>query len=140
MKPRRIHHIGVVVPSMERVHELLDLWGLEIGRVDWIESYHSHCVFTKHGPDDRPIEFIVATEGVLTKFNNGKGGIHHIAFEVDDVEEARREMEANGRKMLEDHAHCGDGGLWVNFLRPSYGYGILIEFVQPKDEETRNAF
>ena len=140
MKPRRIHHIGVVVPTVERVHEILDLWGLEIGKTDWIEAYKADCFFTKHGPDDRPIEFIVPRQGVLTKFNDGKGGIHHIAFEVDDVEATREELEAKGRKMLEEHAHRGNAGLWVNFLRPSYGYGILVEFVQPENEEVRNAF
>ncbi len=67
---------------------------------------------------------------MLTSYNNGKGGIHHIAFEVDDVEAIRQEYEGKGLKMLEEKAVQGVGGIIVNFLRPRFGEGILVEFVQ----------
>jgi len=66
----------------------------------------------------------------LTQFNNGKGGIHHIAFEVEDVEAARREFTEKGMEMLETKAVEGAGGIIVNFLRPRYGLGVLVEFVE----------
>lgn len=74
------------------------------------------------------------TEGVLTKYNDGKGGIHHIALEVEDVEAVRQEYEAKGLKMLETAAVDGACGIIVNFLRPRYGSGILVEFIQRLDE------
>lgn len=50
-------------------------------------------LFYKKGKNSSPIEFIIPREGVLKDFNGGKGGIAHIAFEVDDVEAVRQEME-----------------------------------------------
>ncbi len=67
---------------------------------------------------------------MLTEFNKGRGGLHHIAFEVKDVEASRREFEAAGMEMLETEAVEGAGGILVNFLRPRYGMGVLVEFVQ----------
>ena len=79
------------------------------------------------------MELIIPTEGVLTEFRNGKGGLHHIAFEVEDVEKARREFEDKGLEMLEKEAVPGAGGIIVNFLRPRYGFGVLVEFVEQKN-------
>ena len=76
------------------------------------------------------MELVIPTEGVLTEYNKGKGGIHHIAFEVEDVEAARQEFEAKGMEMLEKEAVEGAGDIIVNFLRPRYGLGVLVEFVQ----------
>lgn len=69
-------------------------------------------------------------EGVLTRFNGGKGGIAHIAFEVEDVEAASRELEAQGLEMLEKEAVEGTSDIIVNFLRPRYSEGVLFELVQ----------
>ena len=47
--------------------------------------------------------------------------MHHIAFEVEDVEEVKRKYEAEGMKLLEESAVPGAGGIIVNFLRPRFG-------------------
>ena len=49
---------------------------------------------------------------------------------MKDVEASRREFEAAGMEMLETEAVEGAGGILVNFLRPRYGMGVLVEFVQ----------
>ena len=72
--------------------------------------------FTKRRADESYIELVVPKGGVLTRFNNGKGGIHHIAFEVEDVEKIRQEYEAKGLEMLERQAVPGAGGIIVNFF------------------------
>jgi len=66
----------------------------------------------------------------LKEFNDGRGGIAHIAFEVEDVEEVRREFEAKGLHMLEQRAVKGTDDLIINFMRPRYSEHILFEFVQ----------
>ncbi len=130
MKPLRIHHIGIVLPDMEKVKAVMDTLGLETDYTGYVKSYTADLVFTKYGQYDSPIEFIVPREGVLTKFNNGKGGIAHIAFEVDDIEAVRQEFAAKGMEMLEEKAVEGTSDIIVNFLRPKHSEGILFEFVQ----------
>lgn len=131
MKPMRMHHVGVVLPTVEQAEHLIDLFGLEVDYRGYVKSYHADLIFTKYGPMlESPIEFIIPHEGVLTKFNNGKGGIAHIAFEVEDVEACSRELIDNGMEMLEPEAVEGTSDIIVNFLRPRYSEGILFELVQ----------
>ncbi|EJF40695.1 MULTISPECIES: VOC family protein [Eubacteriales] len=127
----RMHHVGVVLPTVEQAEHLIDLLGLEVDYRGYVKSYHADLIFTKYGPMmESPIEFIIPHEGVLTKFNNGKGGIAHIAFEVEDVEAASQELRGKGLEMLEPEAVEGTSDIIVNFLRPRYSEGILIELVQ----------
>lgn len=126
----KLHHVGIVMTSQERANRFLEKFGLEADYVEYVEAYHADCLFTKHGEDESPVELVIPKEGVLTAYNNGKGGIHHIAFEVEDVEATRQEYEEKGLKMLEEKAVPGAGGIIVNFLRPRFGEGILVEFVQ----------
>ncbi len=130
MKPMRIHHIGVVLPTIQAAEHLMDIFGLEMDYKGFVDAYKADLIFTKYGDRESPIEFIIPREGVLKDFNGGKGGIAHIAFEVDDVEAVREEMEAKGMKMLEQKSVRGTDDIIVNFLRPKYSEGILFEFVQ----------
>ena len=130
MKPMRMHHVGIVLPTVEQAKNLVELFGLELDYQGFVDAYHADLFFTKCGDRSSPIEFIIPREGVLTKFNGGKGGIAHIAFEVDDVEAVRQEFEAKGMEMLEKKAVEGTEDIIVNFLRPKYSEGILVEFVQ----------
>lgn len=130
MKPMRLHHVGIIMTSMERAEAFLEQFGLEKDYMEYVEAYHADCLFTKYSEYESPVELVIPTEGVLTQFNNGKGGIHHIAFEVEDVEAARAEFESKGMEMLEKVAVEGAGGIIVNFLRPRYGLGVLVEFVE----------
>jgi methylmalonyl-CoA/ethylmalonyl-CoA epimerase len=130
MKPMRLHHVGIVMTTKERAREFMELFGLEEDYCEYVDAYHAWCLFTKYGEKESPIELVIPTEGVLTEFRGGKGGLHHIAFEVEDVEAARKEFAENGKEMLEKTAVDGAGGIIVNFLRPRYGLGVLVEFVQ----------
>ena len=126
----RLHHVGIVLPCRERMEEFLKIFNFAIDREEYVAAYHAQCVFTRHNDNETSLEFVLPDSGVLCDYNGGKGGIHHIALEVDDVEAVRREYEADGRKMLEEAAVPGACGNIVNYLRPRYGAGILVEFVQ----------
>ncbi|RGZ01568.1 VOC family protein [Clostridium sp. AM58-1XD] len=130
MEHMKLHHVGIVMSPMDRAERFMKKFGLETDYMEYVEAYKANCLFTKHNPDETPIELVIPLEGVLTMYNNGRGGIHHIAFEVDDVEAARKWYEAEGLEMLEKSAVPGAGGIIVNFLRPRFGEGILVEFVE----------
>lgn len=131
LKPMRMHHVGIVTPTMEKAEEFLDRWGLEIDYRGYVKAYKADLIFTKYGDNSSPIELIIPNEGsVLKSFNNGNGGIAHIAFEVDDIEGWRTHFEEKGMKMLEREAVEGTEDIIVNFLRPKYNDGILVELVQ----------
>jgi methylmalonyl-CoA/ethylmalonyl-CoA epimerase len=140
MQRKRIHHVGVVLPTLEAVNHVMTMFGLEKDYGGYVESYQADLIFTKYGEHESPIEFIIPHEGsVLKKFNDGKGGIAHIAFEVEDVEAVRREFEGKGLQMLEKKAVKGTDDIIVNFLRPRYSEHVLFEFVQTVAPINRNA-
>lgn len=140
MKRKRIHHVGVVLPTLDAVNNVMTMFGLEKDYGGYVESYQADLIFTKYGEHESPIEFIIPHEGsILKKFNDGKGGIAHIAFEVEDVEAVRREFEAKGLQMLEQKAVRGTDDIIVNFLRPKFSEHVLFEFVQTVAPINRNA-
>ena len=134
MKPMRLHHVGIIMTTMDRAKDFMEQFGLEEDYMEYVDAYNAYCLFTKYGSEESPIELIIPTSGVLTEFRNGKGGLHHIAFEVEDVEAARKEFTEKGLEMLETKAVEGAGGIIVNFLRPRFGFGVLVEFVQQVKE------
>ncbi|NLF28357.1 MAG: VOC family protein [Clostridiales bacterium] len=130
MENLRMHHVGIVMMSRERAEDFLRIFGFEIEREEYVEVYAAQCIFTKHRPGETAIELIVPDRGVLTQYNGGKGGLHHIALETRDAEATRARFEKDGRGMLEKAAVPGACGIIVNFLRPRFGAGILVEFVE----------
>ncbi|MDC7287741.1 VOC family protein [Blautia schinkii] len=132
MKPKRLHHVGIIMSSMDKAKEFLNRFGLEEDYTEFVEDYQAYCLFTKFGEQECPVELVIPEGGVLAEFNNGKGGLHHIAFEVEDVSATKREYEEKGFMMLEDIPVNGAGGILVNFLRPRFGLGVLVEFVEKK--------
>lgn len=139
LKPMRMHHVGIITPTMEKAEEFLKRWGLEVDYRGYVKAYKADLIFTKYGNDSSPIELIIPDEGsVLKDFNKGNGGIAHVAFEVDDIEAWRVHFENQGMKMLEREAVEGTEDIIVNFLRPKYNDGILIELVQTVAPINRN--
>jgi methylmalonyl-CoA/ethylmalonyl-CoA epimerase len=142
MKRKRLHHVGIVLPTLEAVNHLMTMLGLEEDYRGYVEAYQADLIFTKYGEHESPIEFIVPREGSVlqkyNKYNDGRGGIH-IAFEVDDVEAVRSEFKAKGMHMLEPKAVKATDDLIVNFLRPRHSEQVLFEFVQTVGPINRSA-
>ena len=116
----KLHHVGIVMNSQERADRFMKKFGLETDYMEYVGLTKSNCLFTKHKEDETPIELVIPLEGVLSTYNNGKGGMHHIAFEVEDVEEVKRKYEA-GDETSGRISCTGAGGIIVNFLRPRFG-------------------
>jgi methylmalonyl-CoA/ethylmalonyl-CoA epimerase len=96
----------------------------------FVEPWSCWCIFTRAATDS-VIEIVVPEGGPLAKFNKGLGGVHHFAFEVDDIAKATHWAEQQGMRMVEPKAIKGAGDFWCNFLSPASTRGVQIEFVEP---------
>ncbi len=133
---RSLHHVGIVMNDLKRAEAFIRTFHLIEDYREYVPTYQAMCIFTK--PESgTSIELVVPDGGVLYDYNNGKGGIHHIAFTVDDIEKTTAEYERSGLSMLEDSGVKGAGPIYVNFLRPKYGQGILVEFVEERKFEKK---
>jgi lactoylglutathione lyase/methylmalonyl-CoA/ethylmalonyl-CoA epimerase len=134
----RVHHWGIVLPTVEKAEAFIKQFGLVEDYRGYVEAYDSNLIFTTHGDGHDAIEFIIPLSGVLTEFNKGKGGIAHIAYLVDDIEATSAELRAQGFEMLESKATKGTDEIIVNFIRPKYTQGILVELIEQIGEINYN--
>ncbi|MFO6446940.1 VOC family protein [Erythrobacter sp. NE805] len=125
----RLHHVGVVFSSMEDAERHMESFGLVEDYRGFVEPWHSWCIFTKPA-SGAAIELVLATQGPLTKFNKGLGGVHHFAYAVDDIAAAEAWCRANDLPLLEPAAIRGAGSFLCNFIHPVATRGIQIELVQ----------
>lgn len=128
-KKNRLHHVGIIVPNIERVEMLLNLFGLEQGRTQYVPEYEADCIFTNG--EGSAIEFIIPRGGKLAEFNRGLGGLHHIAIEVDDLAQVTENLKKENIRLLSEHP-VDAGQLLINFLLPIYTRSFTVEFVETK--------
>lgn len=125
-----LHHVGIVQPTENAAMTLMSLLGLEEDYRGFVATWSALCIFTKK-LGAAPIEFVVPDGGALEGFNRGLGGLHHVAFEVESLEEISRRLAGAKMKLLEPERVKGAGEFWCNFLSPVYTRGLTVEFVEP---------
>ncbi|MCK9206356.1 MAG: methylmalonyl-CoA epimerase [Salinivirgaceae bacterium] len=134
MTPTHIEHIGIAVNSLEESIPFYEkVLGLKCYAVEEVKDQKVKTAFFKVG--DTKIELLESTdpEGPIGKFIEKKGqGIHHIAFAVDDVNEALKAAEANGVQLIDKQGRKGAEGLNIGFLHPKTTLGVLTELCDNK--------
>lgn len=128
----RIDHIGIAVNNMAESNELFaKLLGEAHYKIEVVESEHVGTSFFRVG--ESKIELLEATdpESPIAKFIEKRGpGIHHIAFEVDDIRAEIERLEAKGFVPLNREPKRGADNKWVAFLHPKSSNGVLVELCQ----------
>ena len=132
MKLLRINHLGIATPglaeAMERMARLFDMGP------EHTEEVAEQKVKTAFFPvGESTLEYLESTdpEGPLGKFLAKRGpGIHHVCFEVDDVDAAVAGLLAKGVRMIDQAPRKGAHGCRVAFLHPAETGGVLIELSQ----------
>lgn len=127
----RLHHVGVVFPSIEDAERHMETFGLVEDYRGYVAAWSCWCIFTKAPAGGTAIELVVADDGPLLKFNRGVGGVHHFAYEIDDFAAAEEWCARNDLQLVEPAAIKGAGDFWCNFIHPISTRGIQIELVKP---------
>lgn len=132
----RIDHIGIAVRNMADSNELFArLLGEAHYKVETVESEKVATSFFKIG--ESKIELLEASDpdSPIAKFIEKRGeGIHHIAFEVDDIVAEVERLEAAGFVPLNREPKRGADHKLVVFLHPKSSNGVLVELCQSNDE------
>ncbi len=130
MKIKRLAHIGVAVKDIGEVAKIYtEFLPLELASTSDVGELKTG--FLPVG--DTSIELVMSTtaEGIMSKYVEKKGeGVHHLAFEVDDVAQAIEELKAKGVPLTSDAPRPGAHGSKVVFLHPKATRGVLIELVE----------
>ena len=130
----KIEHIGIAVKNINESNELFaNLFGEKHYKTEVVESEGVKTSFFKVGQNK--IELLEATqnESPIAKFIEKKGeGIHHIAFEVNDIKLEIKRLTNLGFKVLNEKPKQGADNKLVAFLHPKSTNGVLIELCQER--------
>ena len=134
MKPTHIEHIGIAVNNLQESIEYYEkVLGLECYAVEEVKDQKVKTAFFQVG--DTKIELLESTdpEGPIGKFVNKKGpGMHHMAFAVADTDQALKEVEEKGIRLIDKQSRKGAEGLSIGFLHPKSTGGVLTELCSKK--------
>lgn len=129
MNISHIEHIGIAVTSLEEAIPYYEnTLGLKCYAVEEVADQKVKTAFFMVG--QTKIELLESTdpEGPIGKFLENKGpGIHHLAFAVDNVNEALADVAAKGVRLIDKTGRKGAEGLNIGFLHPKSTLGVLTE-------------
>lgn len=134
MKVNSIEHIGIAVTNLEESIQYYEkTLGLKCYAIEEVADQKVKTAFFKVG--DTKIELLESTdpEGPIGKFIEKKGpGVHHIAFAVDDVQQALADVEEKGVKLIDTTPRNGAENLKIGFIHPKSTGGVLTELCGKK--------
>lgn len=132
MEIKKIDHIGIAVSDLESAKGFYTkALGLKVGHEEALEGMR--VAFIPVGKVNVELIQPATDQGVIGKFIAGRGeGVHHIAYEVEDVSSALEELKARGVKLVEEAPRVGAHGKEVVFVHPESSYGVLTELVCKK--------
>lgn len=128
----KVEHIGIAVKNLENSNTLFTkLFGKAPYKLEKVESENVATSFFMMG--ESKIELLEATDpdSAIAKFIAKKGeGIHHIAFEVEDIHSEMKRLQNEGFKLLSEQPKKGADNKLICFLHPKDSNGVLIELCQ----------
>jgi methylmalonyl-CoA/ethylmalonyl-CoA epimerase len=128
----KVEHIGIAVKTLAESVPLFEkLLKSQCYKTEMVESEKVNTAFFK--TRDTKIELLESTDehGVISKFIDKKGeGLHHIAFEVENIESEMKRLKNEGFILLNDKPKKGADNKLVCFLHPKSTNGVLIELCE----------
>ncbi len=137
MELTHIEHIGIAVRDINKAINYYEkILGVRCYAIEKVEDQKVKTAFFKVG--QTKIELLESTDsdGPVGKFIEKKGeGIHHLAFAVNNIEQALKEVEDKGVRLIDRKPRDGAEGLNIAFLHPKSTFGVLTEFCESKTEK-----
>jgi methylmalonyl-CoA/ethylmalonyl-CoA epimerase len=132
MKLLRINHLGIAAPGLEEAMDrMARLFDMSAEHTETVPEQKVKTAFFPVGQST--LEYLESTdpEGPIGKFLAKRGpGIHHVCFEVDDIDAAVAGLLAKGVRMIDQAPRQGAHGCRVAFLHPAETGGVLMELSQ----------
>lgn len=135
-KLKKIAHIGIAVRSIdEALPFYVNTLGLELEQVESVPSEGVKVAFLTIGDGKLELLEPINESSPIQKFIDKRGeGIHHIAFEVDDIHGRISNLLSSGVHVLNEEPKLGAGNNLISFLHPKQANGVLIELCQQQQE------
>jgi len=133
---KQIEHLGIAVESIDdTVKTFESLLGTECYKEEMVESEGVRTAFLKVG--NSKIELLEATneDSAIAKYlKKNRGGFHHVAFEVDDIDTELKRLADDGFQLIHQTPKGGADNKRIAFLHPKSTHGLLVELCQERTD------
>ena len=132
MRIKQIDHIGIAVKAIKDADKFYtDVLGLEIQDIEEVADQKVNVAFIPIMESE--VELLESThpDGPVAKYIESRGeGIQHIAFRVENIEEALEELKRKGVRLIDQKPRNGAGGARIAFIHPRETNGVLVEICE----------
>ncbi|MEA2451788.1 MAG: methylmalonyl-CoA/ethylmalonyl-CoA epimerase [Actinomycetota bacterium] len=128
----KIEHVALAVEDLDKaVQHYADVWGLEVSHRERVEDQGVEEAMLPLGESFLQLLGPTSPDTTVGRFIATRGeGLHHIAYEVDDLEGALAELKAKGVRLIDEAPRKGGRGHMVAFVHPKGNHGLLVELIQ----------
>lgn len=132
MELKKVDHLGIAVSSLEESLKFYEgVLGLKCQGSEVVEEQKVKTAFLPIGDTEVELLESTAEDGPIAKFIASRGeGFQHIAYRVENIEEAILELKDKGIRMIDEKPRYGAGGAKIAFIHPKSTGGLLIELCQ----------
>ncbi len=132
MKILKIDHLGIAVSSInEKKTFWMDAMGLHLEGTETVEAQKVTTAFLPVGESEVELLESTSDDGPVAKYIEKKGeGIQHVAFRVENIEQALAELKEKGIALIDKTPRIGAGGARIAFLHPKATSGVLVELCE----------
>jgi methylmalonyl-CoA/ethylmalonyl-CoA epimerase len=129
---KRIEHIAIAVADLDAAIELYKkVWGLEVEHREVVEDQGVEEAMLPLGETYIQLLAPLSADSTVGRFIERRGGgLHHIAYEVDNIEEALQQLKKEGVSLVDEAPRRGSRGTKVAFVHPRGNMGLLVELVE----------
>ena len=128
----RIDHIGVAVADLEAAIDLhVGVYGMELVHRETVTDQGVEAVLLDVGENHVELLFPLGEDTPVGKFLARRGpGLHHVAYQVEDIEAALRSLRDSGMRLIDEEPRIGIRSARVAFLHPGASGSVLTELVE----------
>jgi methylmalonyl-CoA/ethylmalonyl-CoA epimerase len=132
MKILKIDHLGIAVNNIDQGKSFwTDVLGLSFEGSETVNEQKVTTAFFPVGESEVELLESTASDGPVAKFIEKRGeGFQHVAFRVENIEEALAELKEKGIRLIDEKPRKGAGGAKIAFLHPKSTNGVLVELCE----------
>ncbi|HEX5034468.1 MAG TPA: methylmalonyl-CoA epimerase [bacterium] len=131
---KKVDHVAIAVPNLEDAVALYQsLLGKAPEHIEEVADQKVRAAFFGIGETNLELLFPTSPDSPITKFleeKKGRGGLHHICVQVDDIKKTLEQLKAQGVQLIDQVPRQGAHGKWIAFVHPKATNGVLIELSQ----------